>query len=124
MKKLIILLAGLAWVSSLCADESVGLNLQYPIEDAKAAVAARNYEFAAIQMSDSLDFPGLNTSQAARVQQQYKVRVLNHRWRTFANIEQRPQELRRMQSYARRYNLMMWKELEQQKVQDAQRYRY
>ena len=29
-----------------------------------------------------------------------------------------------MQSYARRYNLVMWKELQQQKVQDAKRYRY
>lgn len=122
MKNLsILLLALLGWLPAL-ADESIGL--EFPVEDAKAAVASRNYEFAALEMATGLEFPGLTEAQAAKVQQDYAVKVLNQRWRTFTNIEQRPQELRRMQSYARRYNLVMWKELQQQKVQDAKRYRY
>jgi hypothetical protein len=122
MKNLsILLLALLGWLPAL-ADESIGL--EFPVEDAKAAVASRNYEFAALEMAAGLEFPGLTEAQVAQVQQEYAVKVLNQRWRTFTNIEQRPQELRRMQSYARRYNLVMWKELQQQRVQDAKRYRY
>ncbi len=122
MKKLsIVLVALLGWLPAL-ADETIGL--EFPVEDAKAAVASRNYEFVALEMADGLEFPGLTEAQAGQVQQEYAVKVLNQRWRTFTNIEQRPQELRRMQSYARRYNLMMWKELQQQKVRDAKRYRY
>lgn len=104
------------------ADESVGL--QFPVEDAKAAVAAGNFEFAGIQLEDRMELPGLTPEQAERVMTKFKVKALNPRWRTFANIEQRPQELRRMQSYARRYNMMMWKEIDQHQLRDAKRYRY
>lgn len=122
MKPCSILLAILLWLPVAVADESIGL--AFPVDDAKAAVASRTYEFAALEMADGLEFPGLTEVQAQTVQRDYSVRVLNQRWRIFANIEERPRELRRMQSYARRYNLVMWKELQQQKVQDVRRYRY
>lgn len=122
MKLLMILLPVLwAWLP-LQADESVGL--QFPVEEAREAVAAGRYEFAGIQLADRMELPGLTPAQAERVLKEYKVKALNHRWRTFSNVEERPQELRRMQAYARRYNLMMWQEIEQQRLRDAKKYRY
>src|SRR5690606_28656421 len=53
MKNLsILLLALLGWLPAL-ADESIGL--EFPVEDAKAAVASRNYEFAALEMAAGLE---------------------------------------------------------------------
>ena len=107
---------------SLQADESIGL--QFPVEDAREAVAAGRFEFVAIHMPENLEMPGLTSDQIEIVHEKYKVRSLNKRWNSYANIEDRPAELTRMRHYANRYNMALWDEIEKKKVRDLRKYRY
>lgn len=122
MTRLAALTLSLLMLAPVAADESIGL--EFPVEDARAAVAEGRYEFAAIELEEGLEFPGLTPAQIERVQQDYDVRHLNHRRQTFANVETRQDELRRMRAYALRYNLMMWKAIDARKVRDFKKYRY
>lgn len=108
--------------ASLQADESIGL--QFPAEDARAAVAAGRFEFVGIHLPEEMELPGLSKEQIEVVQEKYKVRPLNKRWNSYKNIEDRPEELLRMRLYANRYNMALWDEIEKKKVRDVRQYRY
>lgn len=122
MKRIVALVFITLFCAQVWADESIGL--EFPVEDAKTALRQSNFEFAAIAYDDGLDFPGLNQEQTKVVQERYQVRLLNQRWQSFTNIEDRQQELERMQAYALRYNLQMWKGVQAQEVRNFKRYRY
>lgn len=98
--------------------------LQYPVEDAKEAAASGRIEFVAIVMPEGLRFPGLSDEQASKAYKEYPVRELNHRWKTYQNVEDDSEMLMRLEGYGRRYNLMMWKLSYLKKRQDFLRYRY
>lgn len=108
--------------ASLQADESIGL--QFPVEEARLAVTEGRFEFVAIDMPENLEMPGLTRAQMDVVREKYKVRSLNRRWNSYANIEDRPEELTRMRHYANRYNMALWDEIEKKKVRDMKKYRY
>lgn len=104
------------------ADESIGL--EFPVDDAKLAAAQRNYEFLGMDLDDGVSLPGLNVEQSEIAKHKYKVRLLNYRWKTYTNIEQRKHEFERIQGYAARYNVTMWREMKQQQLEDFKKYRY
>lgn len=104
------------------ADESIGL--EFPVDDAKLAASQRNYEFLGMDLDDGVTLPGLNEEQSIIVKRKHKVRLLNYRWQTYANIEERKHEFERIQSYAARYNVTMWQEMKQQQLKDFKKYRY
>lgn len=122
MKRIVAALLIAFFYLSSSADESIGL--EFPVEDAKTALHQSNFEFAAIEYADGLDFPGLDAHQTEIVKERYQVRLLNHRWQSFTNIEERQEELERMKAYALRYNLTMWQGVKQQQIRDFKRYRY
>lgn len=104
------------------ADESIGL--EFPVDDAKLAASQRNYEFLGMDLDDGVTLPGLNEEQSIIVKRKHKVRLLNYRWQTYTNIEERKHEFERIQSYAARYNVTMWQEMKQQQLKDFKKYRY
>ncbi|MFY9179090.1 MAG: hypothetical protein WAO12_04840 [Venatoribacter sp.] len=110
---------------SVQADESFGL--QFPAEDARQAIIENNLEFMGIDLGEEgIELPGLSKSQIAKVQTEYRVRLLNKRWQSFTNIEEqsRMEELLRMRRYANRYNAAMWQGLQKQQMQDLRKYHY
>lgn len=98
--------------------------LAYPVEDAKSAFATGHYEFVSIELADQVELPGLNDRQSAEVQKSYRIRAMNRRWQTFANVEEDPEKLFRLRQYGTRFNLTLWRLLENKKRQEATRYRY
>lgn len=122
MIKAIGLIIGLLCFLPLQADESIGL--EFPVEDAHAALRQSHYEFVAIEYADGIEIVGLDAQQSQIVQEHYQVRLLNFRWQSFTNIEDRHNELARMKGYALRYNLAMWQGIKQQQMRDIKRYRY
>ncbi len=122
MQKIIVGLLLLVFMSSSYADESIGL--EFPIEDAKLAASQRNYEFLGMDLEEGVELPGLNREQAEIAKRQHKIRLLNYRWQTYTNIEQRQNEYLRIRNYAARYNLTMWQEMKQQQLKDFRKYRY
>jgi hypothetical protein len=97
--------------------------LASPTQDAKENRANGQVDFVAIELAEGREIPGLKPHQLAVVEKEYTIRSLNRRWKTFANIEQQPDEYRRLKRYAIRYNLMMWK-LERSASSDRFKYRY
>lgn len=122
MLKHLFLFCALFCTLPLFADESIGL--EFPVEDAHAALRQSNYEFVGIEYADGIELTGLNERQSEIVKERYQIRMLNFRWQSFTNIEERGAELERMKAYALRYNLAMWQGLKQQQIRDAKRYRY
>ncbi|MFC3679907.1 hypothetical protein [Bacterioplanoides pacificum] len=94
-----------------------------PADDARLHYQQGQIAFVGIQLAEELEIPGLKPAQQDVVRQQYEIRPLNRRWKTFANIEQQADELGRLRSYAVRYNLMMWK-LDRSPKSDRFKYRY
>ena len=122
MQKIMMGLLLLIFMGSSYADESIGL--EFPVEDASMAASQRNYEFLGMDLEDGVELPGLNSEQTAIAKRQHKVRLLNYRWQTYTNIEQRQKEYVRIRSYATRYNVTMWQEMKQQQLKDFRKYRY
>lgn len=122
MQRIIMALLLLVFIGSSYADESIGL--EFPVEDAKYAASQRNYEFLGIDLEEGVVLPGLNSEQTLIVERQHKIRLLNYRWQTYNNIEQRQKEYLRIRNYAARYNLTMWQEMKQQQLRDFRKYRY
>ena len=75
-------------------------------------------------MADGVELPGLKDAEAQTVRRDYRIRPLNKRWETFANVEDDPAKLLRLRQYALRFNLTMWRLLQKKELQDATRYRY
>jgi len=94
-----------------------------PTDDARQHYQQGQVAFVGIQLAEGLEIPGLKPAQQDVVRQQYEIRPLNRRWKTFANIEQQADELGRLRSYAVRYNLMMWK-LDRSPKSHRFKYRY
>lgn len=122
MKRLVISLLLFAFIGSGNADESIGL--EFPVQDARSAAAQRNYEFLGIELEEGVDLPGLSKEQQQVAKRKHKTRLLNYRWQTYTNIEERQREYVRIRKYATRYNLIMWQEMKQQKLKDFKKYRY
>lgn len=125
---------GVCWLMLVAAGAGIGVqvsaepgsvnpDLSAPTQDARDHYGSGKVEFVGIQLEDKLEIPGLKKSQLAVVADKYPVRALNHRWKTYTNIEKQPQEYRRLHRYAVRYNLMMWK-LENSPTSDRFKYRY
>ncbi len=112
------------WLSAVAAwaDDSIGL--EFPVIDAKEAVAAHRYEFAGIDLPEGIELPGLSGLQIEAVKTRYKIRLLNQRSLSYTNIEDKPQELVRMRGYAVRYNRTMWKAVKEQELKETKKYRY
>lgn len=119
-----ILLAAAALVLVPVAAVSAAPTLSYPVEDARADFAQGHYEFVGIQLADTLELPGLKEAQIREVEAKYRIRPLNRRWQTFANVEHDPAKLQRLRSYCIRYNLTLWQALEKKRRDEAFRYRY
>lgn len=113
-----------AWLMPVAAvaDESIGL--EFPVEDARKSLAEYRFVFVGIALADGIDLPGLDEQQKLAVVANYKVRLLNHRWESYTNIEDRIPELDRMRAYALRYNIAMWQGLRRQEMEQFKRYRY
>lgn len=109
--------------SALWAAEDQNL-LAYPVQDARDTFGAGQYEFVGIQLADGVELPGLKDTEADKVRREYRIRPLNKRWETFANVEDDPAKLARLRQYALRFNLTMWRLLQKKELQDATRYRY
>ena len=95
-----------------------------PVQDAKQAYHNGIKEFVGIKLEQELLMPGLKTSQKQAVRKYYFIRPLNQRWQTQSNIEQDPRRLHKLKRYANRYNLTMIKLVEQEQLDQRQRYRY
>lgn len=122
MKNLLIFWLGLMLSVWSLADESIGL--EFPVEDARQALSDNRFQFVGIEFADSVELPGLDEEQSAIAKEGYSVRMLNKRWQSFNNIEDRPEELARMRGYALRYNIEMWRGIKEQKIKNFKRYRY
>lgn len=120
---LALLVAGGGSAPVTAAPDSVNPDLSAPTQDAREHHGNGNVEFVGIQLADSIEIPGLKKPQLQVVEEKYSVRALNHRWKTYDNIEKQPEEYRRLHRYAVRYNLMMWK-LENNPASDRFKYRY
>lgn len=97
--------------------------LAYPLDDAKSSFNDGLSEFVGIELKDEILIPGLSAEQQDVAVTRYKVRILNKRWKTFKNIEERPKDMKRMGQYATLYNLMLWKLVNGPKP-DQFKYRY
>ncbi|MBL4797971.1 MAG: hypothetical protein JKY50_11200 [Oleispira sp.] len=95
-----------------------------PVQDAKQAYHNGIKEFVGIKLEQELLIPGLKTSQEQKVRKHYIIRPLNQRWLSQSNIEQDPRRLHQLKRYANRYNLTMIKLVEQEQLDQRQRYRY
>ncbi|GGY34959.1 hypothetical protein GCM10011297_05040 [Bacterioplanes sanyensis] len=98
--------------------------LANPVLDAKAAVAEGRIEFVGIQLPETLETPGLTDVQRRELSQDYPIRSLNRRWKTFDNLEENPAMLRSFRGYALRYNLTVLKEMRLHERRQLQKYRY
>jgi hypothetical protein len=98
--------------------------LANPVLDAKTAVAEGRIEFVGIQLKERLETPGLTDVQRRELSQDYPIRALNRRWKTFDNLEENPTLLRSFRGYALRYNLTMLKEIRLHQRRQLQKYRY
>lgn len=115
----------LGWLLATAATAQADGNLlAYPVDDAKSAFRTGNYEFVGIELANQVELPGLDDSQAATVKAQYRIRLMNKRWKTFNQIEDKPEELLRLRQYGLRFNLTLWRLLQTKKMEDARRYRY
>lgn len=117
------LLLALLAVSAVFAGDDQNL-LAYPVQDARDTFRSGQYEFVGIQLADGVELPGLKDAEAQTVRRDYRIRPLNKRWETFANVEDDPAKLLRLRQYALRFNLTMWRLLQKKELQDATRYRY
>lgn len=95
-----------------------------PVQDAKQAFRHGIKEFVGIKLEKELLIHGLTTSQEQKVRKHYIIRPLNQYSRSQPNIEQDPRRLHQLKRYANRYNLMMIKLVEQEQLEQKQRYRY
>mgnify|MGYP005819363055 CR=1 FL=1 len=109
--------------SALWAADDQNL-LAYPVQDARDTFRTGQYEFVGIQLADGVELPGLKDAEADKVRRDYRIRPLNKRWETFANVEDDPAKLARLRQYALRFNLTMWRLMQKKELQDATRYRY
>lgn len=107
---------------SVQADESIGL--EFPVEDARAAAQQRRFEFAGIDLAEGIELTGLTEQQSDTVRSKYKIRLLNQRWQSYTNIEDKPDQLVRMRGYATRYNRTMWQEVRKIQLDDLRKYHY
>lgn len=98
--------------------------LANPVLDAKTAVAEGRIEFVGIQLKERLETPGLTDVQRSELSQDYPIRALNRRWKTFDNLEEDPALLRSFRGYALRYNLTILKEMRLHQRRQLQKYRY
>ncbi len=98
--------------------------LANPVLDAKTAVAEGRIEFVGIQLKERLETPGLTDVQRSELSQDYPIRALNRRWKTYENLEEDPALLRSFRGYALRYNLTMLKEMRLHQRRQLQKYRY
>lgn len=120
---LLVFLFVLMAAPAVRADGDLNL-LAYPVQDAKDAYRSGQYEFVGIQLADDVELPGLKEAEAQTVRRDYRIRPLNKRWQTFANVEDDPVRLLKLRQYAVRFNLTMWRLLQNKQRQDATRYRY
>ncbi|ASP40080.1 hypothetical protein CHH28_15970 [Bacterioplanes sanyensis] len=116
------------WLCWLLPMTAVALDdpsqLAYPVLDAKQAVADGNIEFVGIQLQDELITPGLTPAQRNELEQQYPIRALNRRWKTFDNIEEDKTLLQNYRAYALKYNLTLLEQMRLHKRRQLQKYRY
>lgn len=98
--------------------------LANPVLDAKTAVVEGRIEFVGIQLTERLITPGLSDAQRRELSQEYPIRALNRRWKTFDNLEEHPAMLRSFRGYALRYNLTVLKEMRLHQRRQLQKYRY
>jgi hypothetical protein len=95
-----------------------------PVQDAKQAFNNGIKEFVGIQLEKELLIVGLKAAQEQKVRTYYIIRPLNQRWKSQPNIEQDPRRLYQLKRYANRYNLTMIRLIEQEQLEQKQRYRY
>ena len=95
-----------------------------PVQDAKQAFHNGIKEFVGIKLEKELLIVGLKAAQEQKVRTYYIIRPLNHRWKSQPNIEQDPRRLYQLKRYANRYNLTMIRLVEQEQLEQKQRYRY
>lgn len=95
-----------------------------PVQDAKQSFHGGTKEFVGIKLEQEMLTPGLKPEQAEVARKQYRVRALNKRWRTEANIEEDPRRMNQLKRYANRYNLTMIRLVEQEQLDQKLRYRY
>ena len=116
-----IAIAGFSpWVS---ADRGYDL-IQAPVQDAQTAFEQGVLEFVGIQLQKELRTPGLKPQQRKVVDETYRIRPLNRRWKTFSNVEQDRSKMRDLTLYANRFNIKMWQLIERQQRQATRQYRY
>jgi septal ring factor EnvC (AmiA/AmiB activator) len=127
---LISIVAGLFFpVISTFADDikdsrgDVG-KINDPVQDAKQAYQKGIKEFVGIKLEHEMLTPGLKSFQEQKVKNHYRIRPLNKRWQSEPSIEQDPKRLHKLKRYANRYNLTMIRLVEQEELDQKQRYRY
>lgn len=95
-----------------------------PVQDAKQSFNNEIKEFVGIKLEQEMLTPGLKPEQAEFARKYHRIRALNKRWRTEANIEEDPRRMNQLKRYANRYNLTMMKLVEQEQLDQKLRYRY
>lgn len=95
-----------------------------PVQDAKQSFNKGTKEFVGIKLEQDMLTPGLKPAQAEFARKHHRIRALNQRWRTEANIEDDPRRMNQLKRYANRYNLTMIKLVEQEQLDQKLRYRY
>lgn len=94
-----------------------------PVQDAKQAHRNGIKEFVGIELANEVLLVGLSASEQEHVRAHYRIRPINQRWASFANVEDDPKRLYKLKRYANRYNLMMMKLIKQDQPKKKQ-YRY
>lgn len=124
--KIWIALAVLAWFSVVAnADYSSEFQLiASPVQDAREAYQQGVKEFVSIELSQQTLIPGLKQKQQQYVKQRYRLRPLNRRWKTFANVEDDKMRLRELIHYANRFNITLWQLIEAEQNKPKRQYRY
>lgn len=95
-----------------------------PVQDARDAFKQGVREFVSIELSQQTLIPGLKQQQQQYVKQRYRLRPLNRRWKTFANVEDDKMRLRELIHYANRFNITLWQLIEAEQNKPKRQYRY
>lgn len=116
----------LIWLNApLAADYRSEFQLiASPVQDARDAFQQGVREFVSIELSQQTLIPGLKQKQQQYVKQRYRLRPLNRRWKTFANVEDDKMRLRELIHYANRFNITLWQLIEAEQNKPKRQYRY
>lgn len=98
--------------------------IKSPSQDARELYQKGIREFVGIDFKDQILTPGLKGQQRTIAENQYKIRPLNKRWKTFANIEHDKERMHDLRIYANRFNITMWRLIEAENNKPKRIYRY